>query len=287
VAGGGGNVAQGLRSFAAGHRAKALHNGTFVWGDSTGADVVSAANDQFVIRACGGVRLDDPSTSLYFGAQTRQMLNLWNTVYGIGVQNATMYFRTDGDYPDPNVGVFAWYRGGTHTDASLNPGGGQILMTLTLSGLTVNGAFVSSSDRAVKERVEPVNAREILERIAALPISRWQYTNDPGTRHIGPMAQDFHAAFQVGPDDKHITTIDADGVALAAIQGLNQKLEEVNAKLEQKDARIAALERKLAEVQEMAARWESRFTAMEHALARLPHVQSATVSATRGSHAKR
>ena len=55
------------------------------------------------------------------------------------------------------------------------------------------------------------------------------------------MAQDFYAAFNVGPDDKHIATVDADGVTLAAIQGLNQKLEE-------KDAELQALKQTVAEL---------------------------------------
>jgi hypothetical protein len=54
------------------------------------------------------------------------------------------------------------------------------------------------------------------------------------------MAQDFSAAFQVGPDDKHIATVDADGVALAAIQGLNQKVDD---RLREKDAQIESLTR--------------------------------------------
>jgi len=56
------------------------------------------------------------------------------------------------------------------------------------------------------------------------------------------MAQDFKAAFYPGRDDKGITTQEADGVALAAIQGLNQKVEE-------KDARIAELERRLEKLE--------------------------------------
>jgi dTDP-4-amino-4,6-dideoxygalactose transaminase len=49
---------------------------------------------------------------------------------------------------------------------------------------------------------------------------------------MGVMAQDFYAAFGIGEDERHITTIDADGVAFAAIQGLNEKLETENAALE-------------------------------------------------------
>ena len=82
------------------------------------------------------------------------------------------------------------------------------------------------------------------DQIAALPLSSWNYKTDTTTRHVGPMAQDFYAAFAVGPDDKHIATVDADGVALAAIQGLNQKVEE-------KDARIAELERRLEKLEQL------------------------------------
>jgi len=73
-------------------------------------------------------------------------------------------------------------------------------------------------------------------------------TQDPSVRHLGPMAQDFRAAFGLGEDDRHISSSDADGVALAAIQGLNQKLEET---VRQKDARIAALEQNVAELKRL------------------------------------
>ena len=73
-------------------------------------------------------------------------------------------------------------------------------------------------------------------------------TQDPSVRHLGPMAQDFRQAFGLGEDDRHISSSDADGVALAAIQGLNQKLEET---VRQKDARIAALEQNVAELRQL------------------------------------
>jgi hypothetical protein len=56
------------------------------------------------------------------------------------------------------------------------------------------------------------------------------------------MAQDFYAAFGVGEDDRHISTVDADGVALAAIQGLYQLMQEQNAQIVALEARVAALE---------------------------------------------
>lgn len=62
------------------------------------------------------------------------------------------------------------------------------------------------------------------------------------------MAQDFRAAFDLGDDDKHIATVDADGVALAAIQGLNQKVEDQAKALRERDERIGQLEAELSEL---------------------------------------
>ena len=183
----------------------------------------------------------------HFGNQTRQMLNLWGTQYGIGVQNNNLYFRTD------NVlnGAFRWYKGGVHNDASANPGGGTTMMWLTDSGLSVNGTFVSSSDRNAKENFKPVDPRAVLDKVAALPLSEWNYKTDTASRHLGPMAQDFYAAFHVGPDDKHIAIVDESGVALAAIQGLNQKVEDLNGQLKRRDAENAELKRRLERLEKL------------------------------------
>lgn len=86
-----------------------------------------------------------------------------------------------------------------------------------------------------------MDARDILARVAALPVTQWSYRNEPGVRRIGPVAQDFHAAFDLGSDDKTIATGDETGVALAAIQGLHQLVQE-------KDARIDALEQTIEEL---------------------------------------
>ncbi|MFN2120738.1 MAG: tail fiber domain-containing protein, partial [Anaerolineales bacterium] len=102
--------------------------------------------------------------------------------------------------------------------------------------------FITTSDRSMKENLRPVVPEAVLAKVAALPIHQWNFKTDADTTHLGPMAQDFYAAFQVGPDDKHIATVDADGVALAAIQGLNAKLERENAGLK---ARLEKLEQLL------------------------------------------
>ena len=102
-----------------------------------------------------------------------------------------------------------------------------------------------TSDRNAKENFEPVDNQAVLAKVAALPVTQWNYKTDQAdVQHIGPMAQDFQAAFKLaGTDDKHISVVDEGGVALAAIQGLNQKLEAENAALK---ARLDKIEKLLA-----------------------------------------
>ncbi len=118
-----------------------------------------------------------------------------------------------------------------------------------LSGTVYANGVALSSDRNAKEHFAEINARAVLDKVVALPVSRWNYKSDKEAEHIGPMAQDFHAAFGLdGADDKHISVVDENGVALAAIQGLNEKLETENAELKKRldelEAQIKALSEK-------------------------------------------
>jgi len=233
------NQAAQAFSFAAGRRARANHTGAFVWADSQNTDFASSTPNQFSVRASGGVRFNS-DTSLFFENATRQMLNLYNQIYGIGVQSDTLYFRTDTGY--------AWFRDGVHTNVQNDPGpGGLLLMRLDGSGnLFTTGAVNPPSDRHAKKDFAPVDVQVVLRKVAAMPLHTWTYTNEPsGICHLGPVAQDFHAAFGLGADDKHIATVDADGVALAAIQGLNQKVDD---RSQESGARIQKLEAENAEL---------------------------------------
>ncbi len=106
-----------------------------------------------------------------------------------------------------------------------------------------SGTWASLSDRNAKTNIAPLDDSAVLAKVAAMPISRWSYKTEHGVRHVGPMAQDFYAAFKVGEDDRHITSIDEDGVALAAIKALHAE----NARIRAKDAaQIGQLRRELA-----------------------------------------
>jgi len=247
VPGGAGNTAYNNYSFAAGNQAFAANQGAFVWADSQNATYSSTANNQFCIRAQGGVQLD-PSTSMYFGSTTRQMLNLYGTTYGIGVQAGTLFFRADATYA--NAGGFSWFRGGTFNGGQNNPGGGTEMMRLDPSGNlkvqgSITGNLVLNSDRAVKTNFVAVDTQAVLAKVSALPISAWNYQSDAGVKHVGPMAQDFYAAFGTGADDKHIAVVDEGGVALAAIQGLNQQVQAREARIQEQADEIAALQARL------------------------------------------
>ena len=110
------------------------------------------------------------------------------------------------------------------------------------------GSWAAHSDRAVKRDLKPVDAKDVADRLAALPLYTWGYkSQDAAVRHIGPMAQDFRAAFGVGEDERYIGMVDADGVSLAAIQGLHQMLKERDAKIGDLEKRLAALEKLVAE----------------------------------------
>lgn len=100
-------------------------------------------------------------------------------------------------------------------------------LTLLKNGnLTIAGALTENSDRNNKHDIQPVDSGDILERLQTLPLSTWRYNHSPDAVHLGPMAQDFHALFGLGEDETGIAGIDSTGVALAAIQGLMQQVDQ-------------------------------------------------------------
>jgi len=164
-------------ALAAGNRAKANHQGTFVWADSQSSDFASQRVNQFRVRADGGARFDV------------------NNGHYVDITRVAL----------PN----------------------RVISTSTGAYLSEGGVWTDSSDRAKKDGFQAIDPEAILEQVNQLPITTWNFkTEESSVRHIGPVAQDFHAAFGVGADDKHIAALDANGVALAAIQGLSEKVDE-------------------------------------------------------------
>jgi len=106
------------------------------------------------------------------------------------------------------------------------------------------------SDSNAKTGVEPVDHRQTLAKLAALPVTQWRYKHDPSRHYIGPMAQDFHATFGLGEDNRYITTLDTDGVTLSAIKGLAEELQEQQALLATQEQQIQSLEKMVETLRE-------------------------------------
>ena len=125
-----------------------------------------------------------------------------------GPNTANMAIRADGTFSFNNGGSVVF---------SIKPDGNAFLPAGTLTEL---------SDRNSKENVEAIDPADVLKKVVEMPLNTWNYISDEDdARHLGPMAQDFYAAFGLGSDEKKIATLDTSGVALAAVQGLNKKLE--------------------------------------------------------------
>lgn len=126
--------------------------------------------------------------------------------------------------------------------------------------LSLGGIWNSVSDRDAKENFLPVDEQAVLSKLAALPIHTWSYTNeDPTIVHMGPTAQDFFAYFGVGYDEHSLSSVDVDGVALAAIKALCQQTQQQAEQIRERDERIS-------ELQQSVSKAEARLNALEKKL---------------------
>jgi len=255
VPGGNFNLASGDYSFAAGSQAQALHRGSFVWADSQNAAFASATTNEFSLRAQNGVRLQTTVGIHLNAADEPLIVRDWNPFAtnapadkaGIGRWGLFMEpsYLTIGipsdDIPGRYFQVAKYSTNGTPSTLITVDQGGNLYVT---NNVYAHGVLLTS-DRNAKENFAAVDPGAILAKVAALPVTEWNYKTDPAEqKHIGPVAQDFQAAFGLdGFDDKHISAVDEGGVALAAIQGLNQKLTE---QLKARDAEIEQLKQDVA-----------------------------------------
>lgn len=202
-------------------------SGTFVWADGQDAPFVSSGINQFLIRADGGLFLNTNARVL---------------------SGDDVIIRARQNSGDSDVDLRLQTRAGKNLLMFVSEATGGLILNPTdltsgSSRLIVNGgsgggaslsnggAWTNASSRTFKQGFAAINPLDVLNRLLDLPITTWSYTGSTEGLHLGPVAEDFKAAFGLAGDGKSIATVDADGVALAAIQGLNQKLEAGNARL--------------------------------------------------------
>lgn len=109
--------------------------------------------------------------------------------------------------------------------------------------MLVHGTIAQLSSRSAKEHFAPVDGAGVLARLAALPISTWNYIGaGESDRHLGPVAEDFHAAFGLGASDHFVAPTDVAGVALASVKALQDEVRERDERIDQLEARLRELE---------------------------------------------
>ena len=243
------NRASGNFSFAAGSHAKATAHGCFAWADSVAADFTCNVINGFFVRSGGGVRIFGPGN-----------WDVQNTEGDLRIGNDTHRLKFGIALAGGGMGD-AWVRahGGIERFNVWAPGGTRVLTNAAATtGVSIaagSGTWSTLSDRSAKRDLERVEGIDVLERLVAMPVYRWRYIEErSAAAHMGPVAQDFRAAFGLGDDEKTIATVDADGVALAAIQGLNAKVEVLAAVLAARNAEISAQGREIDRLRTEVAR---------------------------------
>lgn len=259
------NVATGAASVALGMGAHTnARQGSFVFADRSfpvfcdgGASCSpetyfrAPVNHSFNVRAAGGLHL-------YTNAAATTGLRMSYLSSGSILYGSFVWAdRSSDDAVSPtaqNQTVFRSSGGFTiYTDPGLSAG-----VTVGAGG----GSWSSVSDRRLKENFAAVDGEDLLRRLRTVPVTTWNYKAEgPAVRHMGPMAQDFHAAFQLGDSDTRIATIDPDGVALAGVQALDerttqqqQRIEALQKDLQAKDQALAALAQRLQQLEQQLSR---------------------------------
>jgi hypothetical protein len=244
--------------------------GSFVWNGSVNTALQTTGPRQFLVGAPGGVALNGPpvqdieltvngndSFGNLFLRQLSTNPDTGGFLFSVGesaVGSNSAQFYLDQYTPNlalnrrfviDNNGGIAFNRGDATINAFNDPGALVVGSNATNGNrayLSTGGTWVNASSRTLKEAFEAVDVGAVLSKVLDLSITTWRYTGSNEGRHLGPVAEDFHAAFGLGAGERTIATVDSAGVALAAIQGLNQKLEAENAALR---ARLAAIEARL------------------------------------------
>jgi hypothetical protein len=217
---------------------------------------------------------DAPGMALYNaggGTSASVSLDFYTTSFNNSIPQAKIKSIDDGNYSNnltfwtkmpgsPANGVAEVMR----ITSSGNVGMGTTNPTQPLqmgSGAYVSGGGVwtNASDRNLKENFAPVEQADILRKIDALSVMRWNYKNeDPSVAHIGPVAQDFYSIFGMGGSSTAISTIDPAGIALAGIQGLDQGIQKRVAKILELNQQIDLSNREVRSLEERLTQMETR-----------------------------
>lgn len=123
-----------------------------------------------------------------------------------------------------------------------------------------SGVFNCTSSRATKENFLTVDGNDVLSRLKNIEVSTWNYISEGRTvRHMGPMAEDFFKAFQLGTSNASIGVQDLTGVSLAAVKELSQRTDE----LQRKIAEVEQLRGEVNQLRQANSEMERRLATLE------------------------
>ena len=262
----------GFYSWAGGNLSRASAFATFAFGDQMVVSGVDAAGFGASSTVSGTAGFSTGASNLCTGF-TCVAMGFTNRAAGQGSVAIGYRVHASADYTvalghrahAKNTGAFAWadasttdsLRSTANNQFSTRAAGGYRLFTnATLTtGVTLNAGGSSwnvVSDRNRKERFQAVDGEDVLMRLRGVPVTSWNYIAEGReVRHIGPMAQDWHAAFALNDDPLTINQGDFDGVNLAAVQALERRTAEQAERiveLEGEVARLRGLEDEVAEL---------------------------------------
>jgi hypothetical protein len=238
--------ALGDNALAVGQRAVAANTGTIAMGE----DVTATGAYSVVLgyKASSSTKAGSPRLGTFvFGDRSTTT----DTIHA-EVTNSAMWRVANGfriyTSSDRSTGV-TFQSGTTSSNWSQS---NAVISTSTGAYLHTNGTWTNASDRNRKHLFASVSGDDVLARLRTLPIQTWTYKTEERTvRHLGPMAQDFRAAFGLGDDDKVIGTVDADGVALAAAKALDARDRAQQAEIDALRAENAELKRRLDRIEQL------------------------------------
>ena len=246
--------ALGDNSFAGGRRAVAANTGTFAYGEdvtATGANSVVLGYRASTSTGAGSPRLG----TFVFGDRSTSASG--DTIHAT-TTNAAFWRVANGMYiwTAANLSSGVTIQSGSSTTSPWCSITNAMISASNCAYLSSGGTWTNSSDRNRKHSFAAVSGEDVLVKLRAIPVMTWTYNSDADeVRHIGPTAQDFHKAFNLGgSDDTHIATIDADGVALAAAQALDDRTRELKATVAAQAREIAELKARLERLEQVISR---------------------------------
>jgi hypothetical protein len=226
--------------------------------NTTGSDNVADGVGALYSNTTGSNNLADGEVALFYNTSGSE-----NTADGFG---ALLQSTTGGH--NIGIGLLAGgaFVGNESTNIDIGNEGvagdmsviriGDVQTVCYIAGTIYADGFTVNGEKELRENFDPVDYKAVLANVAALPLTQWNYKRDgKGAEHIGPTAQEFQTAFRLSADGKHMSVMDESGVALAAIKGLNQKVEErdqsLHQQLAEKDAEIQDLKQSVDQLRKM------------------------------------